>query len=55
MKLTSLHEQLVRRQLGSSHSDTELRRAVKAALKSRKRKRVLPFGGLVASQPALAK
>lgn len=55
MKLTSFHEQLVGRQLGSSRSDAELRRAVKAALKSRKRRRVLPFGDLVASQPALAK
>lgn len=55
MKLTSFHEQLVGRQLGSCRSDTELRRAVKAALKSRKRKRVFPFGDLVASQPALAK
>lgn len=52
---TSFHEQLMGRQLGSSRSDTALRRAVKAALRARKRRRVLPFGDLVASQPALAK
>lgn len=54
-QLTSFHEQLMGRQLGSFRSDTELRRAAKAALVAQKRKRVFPFGDLVASQPVLAK